>query len=108
MNKAKNRLIYASTVLNEMEVYDMNLTPIKLVRGPDKLKAAYVVKQNSISFNGFAPYSYRKYCTDENGYYVSYIGDYYQSQIHCPILSHIYSNLIGMVILLNHIVCRYI
>lgn len=77
MNKAKNRLIYASTVLNEMEVYDMNLTPIKLVRGPDKLKADYVVKENSISFNGFAPYSYRKYCTDENGYYVSYIGDYY-------------------------------
>jgi hypothetical protein len=82
-NLDKNRLIYASSFLNELGMYDMDLNPIKFVMTPDDIKPIYRFDDgNQIIFNGVAPYAYRGHYIDNNYFYVSYVGDYFSGDKH--------------------------
>ena len=77
-NPVKNRLIYVSSFLNELAIYDMDLKPIKMITGPDNLKPTYRLDPgNQIAFDKMVPYSYMGFWTDENSIYFSYIGDFF-------------------------------
>ena len=80
-NQEKNRLIYASCFLPEIEVYDMELNPIKRIIGPDKLKPSYRIDGNQIVFNKIVPYSYTGYYFDKEHLYFSYVGDYFHGDM---------------------------
>lgn len=73
----KNRILYVSMSIPRLEIYDNDLTLIKLVHGPDKLPATYKIDEdNSVSFYQAIPFTYMNFCTSTNFVYLMYIGDY--------------------------------
>jgi len=77
-NLDKNRLIYASSFLNELGIYDMDLKPMKFIMTPDDITPTYRLDEdNQIIFNRVAPYAYRGYYVEDEYFYVSYVGDYF-------------------------------
>jgi hypothetical protein len=82
-NLEKNRVVYASSFLNELGIYDMNLNPVKLILTPDDIEPTYRFDDgNQIVFDRIAPYAYRGHCVDDNYFYVSYVGDYFSGEKH--------------------------
>ncbi len=74
----ENRVIYASSSLSVIEVYDFNLNPIKKILGPIELTPVYRINDNNdISFDKIVPYSYMSSYYDENYFYLSFVGDYF-------------------------------
>lgn len=80
-NYSRDRVVYASMGQSVLEIYDKNLNLRQVITGPVDLKAKYRIggefdEPNEICYNGYIPYAYMDYCMDEDGFYLSYIGDY--------------------------------
>ncbi|MFI3263025.1 MAG: hypothetical protein R3Y26_08970 [Rikenellaceae bacterium] len=77
-NKNKNRVIYASSSLSEIEIYDFDLDPVKKIFGPIELTPTYRVSDGKdISFDKIVPYSYMSSYYNEDYFYLTYVGEYF-------------------------------
>jgi hypothetical protein len=71
----KDRIFYANMHRTQIEIYNNDLNLLKLISGPDKLPAKYVVEDNEVSFKTYAPFSYLNFCTSLDYFYLTYMGD---------------------------------
>ena len=79
-NSSKNRIVYASLNFSIIEVYDGTLKKIRTVNGPDDLPRSFAVGQaGDLSFKGGVPFSYTGFCCDDDHFWLSYVGKYYES-----------------------------
>ncbi|MDR1343594.1 MAG: TolB-like 6-bladed beta-propeller domain-containing protein [Prevotellaceae bacterium] len=80
-NYQKNIIAFAPIHRPEIEIYDDDLTLLKHIHGPDKLPPNYRIvndfDNNEILFKkDYIPYTYLNYCTNEDFFYLTYMGDY--------------------------------
>jgi len=75
-NKKTKRIVYSYMCKPLLEFYDENLNLIKSIKGPDKLPAKYRIENKEIIFDGVVPYTYLNFCSNNNNFWVTYIGDY--------------------------------
>ena len=75
-NKQANKIIYASMYQSKIEIYDGDLNKIKIIEGPIELEPQYAIENNEISFKNRIPYAFLNYCTDEESFFLTYVGNY--------------------------------
>lgn len=80
-NEAKDRIVYADLGMSIIEIYDMDLNLLRTITGPVDLPTKYAVygmegsTQQEVLFKGPIPYTYIDYCTDDDYFYLTYVGD---------------------------------
>lgn len=80
-NEAKNRVVYANGNQSSVEIYDMELNLLRTITGPVDLPTQYVIHNeeggmpNEVIFKTNIPYAYVDYCTDDDYFYLTYVGD---------------------------------
>ena len=95
-NEAKERIIYADSGQSSVEIYDMDLNLLRTITGPIDLPTKYVIHndeggmENEVVFKTNIPYAYLNYCTDDDYFYLTYVGDMLGSgkktlDMHCRI-----------------------
>jgi hypothetical protein len=78
-----NAFVYASFGLSQVEFYDKDLSLLRIVDGPRRLKVNYnriTIDGNSqeqIMYDGKVPYCYLGYCCDDEFVYLAYVGDFF-------------------------------
>ena len=95
-NEAKDRIVYANMTKSSVEIYDMDLNLLRTITGPIDLPTKYVIHneeggmENEVIFKTNIPYAYLDYCTDDDYFYLTYVGDMLGSgkktlDMHCRI-----------------------
>lgn len=74
INEKQDRVLFFSGSLAEIEVYNMNLSHIKKIVGPDRIEPIYALEENSVYYRQFIPLGYVEYCTDGQDIFVLYVG----------------------------------
>lgn len=78
-NETKNRIIYANMYKSSIEIYDMDLNLQKKIEGPIDLHPQYAIEgengELNVSFKKDIPYAYLDFCTDDNYFYLTYVGN---------------------------------
>lgn len=80
-NETKDRIAYADSNMSFVEIYDMDLNLLRTITGPVDLPTQYAIHgmegstQQEVVFKRAIPYAYIDYCTDDDYFYLTYVGD---------------------------------
>lgn len=74
VNYKLNKIIYAYMGKPIIEFYDRELKLTNRILGPDKLPAKYKIIDKEVIYDEYIPYAYLDFCTDENYFYLTYMG----------------------------------
>lgn len=74
VNQEHQRVVYVSDTDDLIEIYDLNLIPLKRIVGPIPFEIKYSGQKDEPSLSGGIPYSYLSVCHDANYFYAAYLG----------------------------------
>ena len=77
VNKTKNRIIWAPSFYQGLEIYDCKQRPLIKINAPGNMPFKYKVPYgNLVAFDSKIPFTYRNFCTESDSFFVTYVGDY--------------------------------
>ncbi|WP_298063633.1 BF3164 family lipoprotein [uncultured Rikenella sp.] len=76
-NQNRNRIVYASSSIPVVEIYDSTLAPLMRIVGPDSFDdQMYVIAPDGlVTYKKTAPYAYLTYSYDDDYFYLVYNGE---------------------------------